>query len=102
MRSPRGHPASPAAAPQPRDEDQRTIANRHASVTAFLRFCKLDVKTLAPAKPKFEKTVPAVYATEELRTFFGSIKDEHLYLVFEILLKCGLREQEAVSHLGKR
>jgi len=76
--------------------EQRTIANRHACITAFLRFCKLDVKTLAPAKPKFEKTVPEVYATEELRTFFGSIKDEHLYLIFEILLKCGLREQEAV------
>lgn len=76
--------------------EPRTIANRHASVTAFLRFCKLDVKALAPAKPKFEKTVPEVYTTEELRTFFGSIKDEHLYLIFEILLKCGLREQEAV------
>ena len=76
--------------------EPRTIANRHASVTAFLRFCKLDVKTLAPAKPKYEKTVPEVYATEELRNFFDSIKDEHLYLIFEILLKCGLRDQEAV------
>jgi len=74
----------------------RTIANRHASVTSFLRHCKLDVKTLAPAKPKYDKTVPEVYSTEELRTFFGSIKDEHLYLIFEILLKCGLRDQEAV------
>ena len=76
--------------------EPRTIANRHANVTAFLRFCKLDVKTLAPAKPKYEKTVPEVYATEELRTFFDSIKDDRLYLIFEILLKCGLREQEAV------
>jgi integrase len=76
--------------------EPRTIANRHASVTAFLRFCKLDVKTLAPAKPKYEKTVPEVYSTEELRAFFASIKDEHLYLIFETLLKCGLRDQEAV------
>lgn len=76
--------------------EPRTIANRHASVTAFLRFCKLDAKTLAPAKPKYEKTVPEVYSTEELKAFFASIKDEHLYLIFETLLKCGLREQEAV------
>ena len=76
--------------------EPRTIANRHASVTAFLRFCKLDVKTLAPAKPKYEKTVPEVYSTEELKAFFASIKDKHLYLIFETLLKCGLREQEAV------
>jgi integrase len=79
-----------------RDCSPRTIANRHASVTAFLRHCKLDVKALAPAKPKYEKTVPEVYATEELRAFFGSIEDERLYLIFEILLKCGLRDQEAV------
>jgi integrase len=76
--------------------ERRTIANRHASITAFLRFCKLDVKTLAPAKPKFEKTVPEVYTTEELRKFFASIKDDHQHLIFEILLKCGLRDQEAV------
>ena len=77
----------------------RTIANRHASVTAFLRYCKLDVKTLAPTKPKYEKTIPEVYATQELRTFFGLIEDEHLHLIFEIFLKCGLRDQEAV-YLG--
>ena len=76
--------------------EPRTIANRHASVTAFLRFCKLDVKSLAPSKPKYEKTLPEVYSTEELRTLFGSIKDGHSYLIFETLLKCGLRDQEAV------
>lgn len=76
--------------------EPRTIANRHASVTAFLRFCKLDVKVIAPAKPKFEKKVPEIYSAEELRTFFTSIKNEHLYLIFETLLKCGLRDQEAI------
>ena len=47
--------------------EPRTIANRHASVTAFLRFCKLDVKALATAKAKYEKTVPEIYATGILR-----------------------------------
>ena len=75
---------------------QRTIHNRHANVVAFLRFCKLDVKVLAPSRPKFEKTVPEVYSAEELKTFFDSIKDDHIYLIFELLLKTGLRDQEAV------
>lgn len=79
-----------------RDCSPRTIANRHASVTSFLYHCKLDVKTLAPAKPRFDKKVPEVYSDEELRAFFASIKDEHLYLIFEILRKCGLRDQEAI------
>lgn len=39
--------------------------------------------------------IPEVYETEQLRVFFDSIKDEHLYLIFEVLLKRGLREQEA-------
>jgi integrase len=82
--------------------EPRTIANRHASVTAFLRFCKLDVKTLAPAKPKYEKTVPEVYSTEELRAFFASIKDEHLYLIFETLLKCGLAIRKRSISPGTR
>ena len=47
----------------------RTIANRHSHVTAFLRFCKLDVKALAPIKPKYEKTLPEIYTTEEMRVF---------------------------------
>lgn len=75
---------------------QRTISNRHAVVSAFLRFCKLDVKALAPIKPKYEKKLPEVYTAEELKSFFASIKDARLYLIFEILLKTGLREQEAV------
>src|ERR1035441_10088616 len=69
--------------------EPRTIANRHASVTAFLRFCKLDVKNLAPSKPKYEKTVPEVYSTEELRAFFASIKADHKQLIFELLLTWG-------------
>ena len=31
-----------------RGMSDRTIANRHTHVTAFLRFCKLDVKVSCP------------------------------------------------------
>jgi integrase len=74
----------------------RTIHNRHANVLAFLRSCGVDTKSLAPHRPRYEKAIPEVYTTEECRQFFSSLDDEKLRITFEILLKCGLREQEAM------
>lgn len=74
----------------------RTIYNRHMNLRSFLRFCKLDVAALAPAKPKYEKTIPEVYTPEELRIFFEAIDDDRHRIAFEILLQCGLRDQEAI------
>jgi len=79
-----------------RGESPRTIYNRHGAVVSFLRFLKLDVKTLAPRNPRFEQKVPQAYSQQELRKFFDAIKDEHTRLTFELLLKTGLREREAV------
>lgn len=74
----------------------RTIHNRHANVLAFLRSCGVDTKSLAPHRPRYEKTLPEVYTTEEMRAFLGSLKDEKLRITFGLLLRCGLREQEAM------
>jgi integrase len=74
----------------------RTISNRHQNVLSFLRWLKLDVKALAPNRPRYEKTLPEVYSVEEMQKFFATIDDEKLRLTYEILLKCGLREQEAM------
>jgi len=74
----------------------RTISNRHANVRAFLRWCELDVKALSPILPKYEKTIPQAYSTEEMRNLFASIHDAKLRNTYDILLQCGLREQEAV------
>jgi integrase len=74
----------------------RTVYNRHSSVKAFLRFCGLDVHMLAPTAPKFEKPLPEVYTAEQITTFFASLADDYDKLVFSLLLKCGLREQEAM------
>jgi integrase len=78
------------------EKSARTIHNRHASVIAFLKYGGLDTKTLAPVRPKFEKQLPEEYSPEELIEFFASIKDERLYFIYELLLKTGLRDQEAV------
>jgi integrase len=74
----------------------RTIHNRHMSVIAFLRFCGVDTKKLAPRAPKFEKTMPQIFEDDDLRVFFASLKNPYHRLVFELLLKTGIRDQEAM------
>ena len=79
-----------------RGVSDRTIHNRHMSAMAFLRFCGLDTKKLAPRAPKYEKTMPQIFEDEDLRVFFASLKAPYHRLVFELLLKTGMREQEAM------
>ncbi len=75
----------------------RTIFNRHRNLLAFLRWLKLDLKAVAPSQPKFEKRLPVVYEPEELRQFFASLERRPSEsLAYEIMLKCGLRDQEAI------
>ena len=81
-----------------RGMSDRTISNRHSHVTAFLRFCKLDVKALAPIKPKYEKTLPQIYTTEAMRVFFSSLTTDYHRVTYGLALMCGLREQE-LMHL---
>jgi integrase len=74
----------------------RTLYNRHSSVKAFLRFCGLEVRKLAPTAPKFEKPLPEVYTAEQITAFFPALISDYDKVVFNLLLKCGLREQEAM------
>jgi integrase len=74
----------------------RTIHNRHMSVMAFLRFCGVDTKKLAPRAPKYEKTMPQIFEDEDLKFFFASLKNPYDRVVFELLLKTGMRDQEAM------
>ena len=76
----------------------RTIANGHTHVTSFLRFCKLDVKALAPITPKYEKTLPEIYSTEEMGAFFTSLKSDYHRVTYGLALMCGLRDRE-LMHL---
>ena len=74
----------------------RTIYNRHTNVCAFLLWLGLDLKKLAPIRPQYEEKIPEAYTVAETSAFFASIKDARLALTFELLLKTGLREQEAM------
>jgi integrase len=70
----------------------RTISNKHARLSSFLRFAGADMSIL-PEKPKYEKALPTIYALGELRTILDAA-DEYMRIVIEMGLKLGLREQE--------
>lgn len=76
----------------------RTIANRYANFRAFLGFAGFDreqVKAIAGPKPKYEKGLPEIYSTAQLKKFFEILTEEYDRLLFRVLLEAGLREQEA-------
>jgi integrase len=74
----------------------RTIYNKHVSVFGFLKWCGVDTKKLADNAPEFTEKNVEVYEPEELKAFFDSITDSYHRIVFEVLLKTGLRMQEAM------
>lgn len=77
----------------------RTIANRHGHIRSFMKYVKVPadkVKELAGPKPRYEKTLPEIYGQDELDTFFASLESDYDQLFFDVLLTCGLREQEAM------
>jgi integrase len=74
----------------------RTIANKHARVTSFLRFAGVDRKILPPP-PRYDETLPTIYRSEEIADILGAA-DGYMHLVIDLALKCGLRDQE-IMHL---
>lgn len=87
------------AALRKRELADRTVANLHNRVCAFLRYMKLDVKDLAPATPGYEEPLPEIYTDAELQALLSGVEDERMLLAFELLLKSGMREGEAI-HLS--
>ncbi len=73
----------------------RTVYNRWANVKAFYLWCGLDPKAMKITAPKFEEQTPEVYEPEEMKKFFPAIEhDPSFYACCQIMLKCGLRDQE--------
>jgi integrase len=82
----------------------RTVKNRHMNLRAFLLYLKFDkdeIKEIAGPTPRYEKTLPEIFDPAELKDFFAALDDEYDQLLFDVLLTCGLREQE-VMHLERR
>jgi integrase len=80
-----------------RGASARTVHNRHMAVKAFLLDCGVDVKTIGKRAPKYDKTLPEIYETEDIKGFFAAIAgDDYHTLIFDLFLKTGLREQEGM------
>ncbi len=77
----------------------RTVANKHARLKSFLRFCGLDTKDtkVMPPAPKYLQKRPTVY-TKLDNAAIVAVADDYMRLTINIALKLGLREQE-LSHL---
>ncbi len=74
----------------------RTIYNKHITLFGFLKWAGVDTKTLATGAPSYTEKDVEVYTGEELKVFFDSLSDPYHRAVFEVLLKTGLRMQEAM------
>ena len=79
-----------------RKQSPRTISNKHKLVVAFARFAGVDPAEIPRNAPKFDVTLPQVYTSEQLDSLFSFLTSEYQQVVFNLLLKTGLREQEAM------
>jgi integrase len=73
----------------------RTVYNKHVSVFGWFKWLGLDVKKLADGYPSFTEKEVVVYHKEDLTKLF-SICNPYQKIVFETLLKTGMRMQEAM------
>ena len=84
------------AALRAKKNSDRTIYNKHVSVFGFLSWAGVDTKKLTAKAPTFTEKAVEVYRADELKTFFASLSSPYHRIVFEVLLKTGLRMQEAM------
>lgn len=84
------------AALRKRGCSDRTVANKHARITSFLRFAGVD-RSILPPPPRYDETLPTIYTSDEISSILGAA-DPYLHLVIGLGLKCGLRDQE-IMHL---
>lgn len=84
------------AALRKKGNSNRTIHNKHISVFGFLKWCGIDTKPLAAKAPDYTEKEVEIYERDELKQFFEALTEPYHRLVFEILLKMGLRMQEAM------
>jgi integrase len=83
------------AALRKRGNQDRTIYGKHMSVFGWFKWMKLDVKSLADKAPNYTEREVSVFHKEDIRRLL-SVCDPYQTVVFETLLKTGLRMQEAM------
>lgn len=82
---------------QGRGNKPYTVKIKHGAVFGFLKWCGVAIKPLAPnGAPKTTVRRVKVYTPEEIHALLSSLTDAYHRIVFETLLRTGLREEEAV------
>jgi integrase len=77
----------------------RTVDNKHVSLFSLLNYLELDTKKLnkAAPTPKYTEADVETFSQDELSRFFAVVDDPYYRLVFTVLLKTGLRKEEAAT-----
>jgi len=78
-----------------RGNGDRTIYNKHMSLFAFFKWLKLDTKALAEKAPTYTEREVEIYDKEDLKALLDAC-DDYQRMVFETLLKTGMRMQEGM------
>jgi len=76
-----------------RGNSERTIADKHARILAWLKFCRVDTSWM-PKAPKYEKTLPTVYEQTQIDEIRAAA-DEEMRMAIDLCWMLGLREREA-------
>jgi integrase len=71
----------------------RTVSNRYKFTRGFLASLGVP-KSILGRPPKYEKKLPEIYTRDELKAFFAGLSDLRERVIFETLLRAGLRERE--------
>jgi integrase len=79
-----------------RGNGDRTVYNKHVSLFGFLKWLGLDVKKLAERPPSYTEKEVEIYEPEDLKILFDAC-NQYQRVIFELLLKTGLRMQEAMN-----
>jgi integrase len=76
----------------------RTVYNKHIQMFNFLGYLEREYKIAKPAMkaPKFTRTDVEIFKPEEIKAFFEAIDNPYHRIVFQVLLKTGMRKQEAM------
>ncbi|HEX4065296.1 MAG TPA: site-specific integrase [Acidobacteriaceae bacterium] len=73
---------------------ERTIADKHQRVKAWLKFCKIDTSFMPP-EPTYERKEVTVYTPAQIKAVRAAA-DPYMRMVIDLALKLGLREREIV------
>jgi integrase len=80
-----------------RGNSARTLYNKVINLSAWFKDMGLEVKSIVKHKPVYTEREVDVYSPEEIGDLFRACRNDYQRALFDVLLKAGLREQEAVN-----